>query len=365
MMKIIVLGTRGIPGILGGVETHCQELYPRIVSQGHQVTVVSRTPYVVDKTLKTYKGVNIKPIFAPKQKSFEAIIHTFLGVLYAAYKRPDILHIHAVGPMIMTPFARLLGLKVVVTNHGPDYDRQKWGKIAKKVLKTGEYLGTKFAHRVVVISKVINRILQKKYNRRDAHLIYNGVNFPQIATSTDYITSLGLTKKQYIIGVARFVEEKGFSDLIAAYSQIETSVKLVLVGDADHETAYSRKLKAQAREKGVVLTGFIKGAALNEIFSHALLFAMPSYHEGLPIALLEAMSYNLPVLVSDIPANLEVALDAGNYFKVGDITDLTQKLAAKLQQPSLEVDYSEKIQKHYQWDRIATQLIAVYVSLVR
>ena len=359
-MKIIVLGTRGIPDILGGVETHCQELYPRIVSQGHEVTVISRTPYVVDKTVKMYKGVHLKPIFAPKKKSFEAIIHTFLGVLYAAYKRPDILHIHAIGPMIMTPLARLLGLKVVVTHHGPDYDRQKWGKTAKMVLKAGEYLGTKFANRVVVISEVINRILQKKYDRQDAYLIYNGVNFPDIAKSTDYITSLGLTKKQYIIGVARFVEEKGFSDLIEAYSQIETNVKLVLVGDADHETSYSRNLKKQAREKGVVLTGFIRGAALNEIFSHALLFAMPSYHEGLPIALLEAMSYNLPVLVSDIPANLEVKLDAANYFKVGDIPDLTRKLETKLQQPAPSMDYSEKIKSKYQWDRIAEQVVEVY-----
>lgn len=361
-MTIIVLGTRGIPDILGGVETHCQELYPRIVKKGHKVTVITRTPYVIDTKTTSYKGVTLKHIFAPKTKSFEAIIHTFLGVLYAAYKRPDILHIHAIGPMIMTPLARLLGLKVVVTNHGPDYDRQKWGKIAKSILKAGEYLGSKFANHVIVISEVINKILQDKYNRKDCHLIYNGVIIPKVSTEIAYITSLGLEKNNYIIGVGRFVEEKGFSDLIKAFSKIETSTKLVLVGDADHETSYSKQLKEQAKKAGVILTGFIRGEQLNQIFSHAQLFAMPSYHEGLPIALLEAMSFNLNVLVSDIPANLEVNLKPENYFKIGDISNLTLKLREKLTAKIKTENYAKKIQNVYNWDLIAEQLVDVYQS---
>lgn len=360
-MKIIVLGTRGIPDILGGVETHCQELYPRIAQKGHQVTLITRTPYVIDQTIKEYKGVTLKHIYAPKTKSFEAIIHTFLGVLYAAFKRPDVLHIHAIGPMIMTPFARLLGLRVIVTNHGPDYDRQKWGKMAKAILKLGEYLGTKFANQVIVISEVINRILKNKYNRNNAHLIYNGVNIPHFATNETYINSIGLKKDNYIIGVGRFVEEKGFSDLIKAYSKLNTHTKLVLVGDADHETLYSKDLKKQAKKAGVVLTGFIRGEKLNEIFSHAQLFTMPSYHEGLPIALLEAMSYNLNVLVSDIPANLEVNLSPENYFKVGNIPELTKKLKGKLQEKNQVIDYSKKIKEVYNWDLIAEQVLEVYL----
>jgi len=359
-MNIIVLGTRGIPDILGGVETHCEELYPRIAEQGHDVTIITRTPYVIDKTVKEHKGVKLKHIYAPKIKSFEAIVHTFLGVLYAAVKRPDLLHIHAIGPMIMTPFARLLGLRVIVTNHGPDYDRQKWGKVAKAILKIGEYLGTKFASEVIVISEVINSILKTKYNRQDAHLIYNGVNIPTLAQQDDYIKSLGLEKNKYVIGVGRFVEEKGFSDLIKAFSQINTDVKLVLVGDADHETNYSASLKNEAKEAGVVLTGFIRGEKLNQIFTHALLFSMPSYHEGLPIALLEAMSYNLNVLVSDIPANLEVKLDTDNYFKVGDIDNLKDKLSSKLLEKNDASNYSERIQKDYNWDTISKQVMKVY-----
>jgi len=359
-MKIIVLGTRGIPNILGGVETHCEELYPRIVKKGHQVTVITRTPYVLDKSIKQHKGVNIKHIYAPKIKSLEAIIHTFLGVLYAGFKRPDILHIHAVGPMIMVPFARLLGLQVIVTNHGPDYDRQKWGKLAKFILKTGEYLGTKTANKVIVISEVINTILKRKYNRNDANLIYNGVNLPTIAKNDDYITSLDLETNNYIIAVGRFVEEKGFVDLIQAYSNIKTNTKLVLVGDADHETNFSKSLKKQAKKATIVLTGFIKGEQLNQIFTHAKLFVMPSYHEGLPIALLEAMSYNLNVLVSDIPANLEVNLNKDDYFKVGDIDDLSLKLTKKLITTNQEISFTKKIKDTYNWNLISDQVIKVY-----
>jgi alpha-maltose-1-phosphate synthase len=362
-MKIIVLGTRGIPDILGGVETHCEEIYPRIIKLGHEVTIATRSPYVVDKSLSEYNGVKLKHIYAPKIKSLEAIVHTFLGILYASFKRPDVLHIHAVGPMIMTPLARLLGLNVVVTNHGPDYDRQKWGKLAKATLKLGEYLGTKSADKVIVISDVINSIVKTKYNRQDSTLIYNGVNIPSISKNDDFIKELGLLKKKYIIAVGRFVEEKGFSDLIKAYSKITTPYKLVLVGDADHETAYSKNLKEEARKEGVVLTGFIKGDNLNQIFSHARLFVMPSYHEGLPIALLEAMSYNLDVLVSDIPANLEVGLNKEHYFKVGDINDISRSILTALIKKETRIDNSILINQKYNWNHITKETINVYKSL--
>lgn len=361
-MKIIVLGTRGIPDILGGVETHCEELSPRIIKLGHEVTIVTRSPYVVDKSLSEYNGVKLKHIYAPKIKSLEAIVHTFLGILYASFKRPDVLHIHAVGPMIMTPLARLLGLNVVVTNHGPDYDRQKWGKLAKTILKIGEYLGTKSANKVIVISDVINSILKTKYNRQDSTLIYNGVNIPSISKNDDFIKELGLIKKKYIIAVGRFVEEKGFHDLIAAFKNLDNSLKLVLVGDADHETMYSKNLKEEAINTGVILTGFIKGEKLNQIFSHAILFVMPSYHEGLPIALLEAMSYNLDVLVSDIPANLEVGLKKDDYFKVGNINSLSSILQERISNP-VERDFISIIEEKYNWNHIAENTITVYKSL--
>lgn len=358
-MHVVVLGTRGIPDIQGGVETHCEELYPRLVDLGVDVTLITRKSYVTDLTSTEYKGIKLKHIFTPKKKSIEAIVHTFLGVLYARTQSPDILHIHAIGPSLMAPFARLLGLKVVVTNHGPDYDRQKWGKLAKWVLKSGEKLGTKYANKVIVISNVIKNILKDKYDRTDTQLIYNGVNIPKKSTDTDYLNELGIKKDNYIIGVGRFVEEKGFHDLIEAYKALDTDIKLVLVGDADHESDYSARLKSMAKESGIVLTGFIKGEKLNQIFSHAKLFVMPSYHEGLPIALLEAMSYNLDVLVSDIPANLEVNLDTDDYFNVVNTKDLEIKLDAKLKN-NADRNFTELILQKYNWDSISKEVFTLY-----
>ena len=154
-MKIVVTGTRGIPDIQGGVETHCEQLYPRIAAMGHDVTVIRRTPYVTPENIRDeYRGVRLADVFAPRRKSVEAIVHTFLAVLKARSLRPDVLHIHAIGPSLMVPFARLLGMRVVTTNHGPDYDRQKWGVLAKTALRLGERFGTRFSNKVIVISNV-------------------------------------------------------------------------------------------------------------------------------------------------------------------------------------------------------------------
>lgn len=362
-MKIVVLGTRGIPNVQGGVETHCEELYPRLVQRGCDVTLITRRPYIRETSINEFQGVKLKHLFAPRKKSLEAIIHTFWGILYAWKLQPDILHIHAIGPSLMVPVAKLLGLKVIVTNHGPDYDRQKWGKIAKWVLKHGEKFGTLYSDRVIVISKVIKTLLLKKYGRDDTNLIYNGVNLPQKTTNTDYIESLGLEPQKYIIAVGRFVEEKGFHDLIESYKTLSKEYKLVLVGDADHESEYSLKLKKIAKENRIILTGFIKGEYLNEIFSHARLFVMPSYHEGLPIALLEAMSYNMDVLVSDIPANLEVPLEQSDYFRVGDRFDLSQKLNQKLGITTIR-DFTSLIKERYDWEMIAEETYKFYRDII-
>ncbi len=172
-MKIVVTGTRGIPNIMGGVETHCEELFPRMAKRGFDVTVIRRKSYVKD-SLTEWQGVKLVDIETPKKKSFEAIIHTFRAINEAKRLGADILHVHAIGPALLVPYAKMLGMKVVFTHHGPDYDRDKWGFAAKTMLKLGERMGTMFANEVIVISEVINRLLIKKYNRRDCHLIYNG-----------------------------------------------------------------------------------------------------------------------------------------------------------------------------------------------
>lgn len=358
-MKIVVTGTRGIPNIMGGVETHCEELFPRIAAKGYDVTVIRRKSYVRD-SLTEYKGVKLIDIETPKKKSFEAIIHTFKAILKAKSLKADIVHLHAIGPALLTPMARLLGMKVVFTHHGPDYDRDKWGKAAKFMLKLGERMGTTFANEVIVISKVIDNILIQKYGRKDCHLVYNGVPEPEICDFPEYFEELGIEKGKYILGMCRFVPEKNLHHLVEAFSKIDTKgCKLVLAGDTDFEDDYSRQLKATAKKHEVILTGFIKGRKLHSLLTHTRCFVLPSSHEGLPIALLEAMSYKLPVIVSNIPANLEVGLNKNNYFPVGNIDVLADKLQQNINLPYAHVNYDMSA---YNWEHIAEEITQIYIN---
>lgn len=363
LMEIVVTGTRGIPDIMGGVETHCEELFPRIAGKGFDVTVIRRTNYVKDD-LTEWKGVKLLDIESPKKKSFEAIVHTFRAINRAKKMGTDILHIHAVGPALLVPYAKALGMKVVFTHHGPDYDRDKWGLAAKTVLRLGERLGCMFADEVIVISDVIRNLIKEKYGRtRHVRLIYNGVSQPEICDFPEYFNELGIEKGKYILGMCRFVPEKNLHHLIAAYAKIkETSpdIRLVLAGDTDFEDDYSRGLKETARKNGVVLTGFIKGKRLHSLLTHCRCYCLPSSHEGLPIALLEAMSYGVKVVVSDIPANLEVGLPENDYFPTGDVDVLAEKLKGMVDGPLEHVAYD---MSKYDWDKIAGQVSEIYRNL--
>lgn len=361
-MKIVVTGTRGIPNIMGGVETHCEELFPRIAKRGFDVTVIRRTDYVKDD-LKEWKGVKLVNIDSPKKKSFEAIIHTFRAINEAKRLKADILHIHAIGPALLVPYAKMLGMKVVFTHHGPDYDRDKWGFAAKTMLKLGERMGCMFADEVIVISDVIRNLIKRKYNRTShVHLIYNGVSQPEICDYPEYFNELGIEKGKYILGMCRFVPEKNLHHLVEAFTKVKSrneveDIKLVLAGDTDFEDDYSRSLREMARKNGVVLTGFIKGKKLHSLLTNCLCYCLPSSHEGLPIALLEAMSYGVKVIVSDIPANKEVGLPESDYFPVGNVDALTEKLKTVVNQPLQHIDYD---MKKYDWEKIADQVRDVY-----
>ncbi len=357
-MKIVVTGTRGIPNIMGGVETHSEELFPRIAKMGHDVTVIRRTNYVKDD-LKEWNGVKLVNVDSPKKKSFEAIIHTFRAINKAKDLGAEVLHVHAIGPAMLTPYAKMCGLKVVFTHHGPDYDRDKWGFAAKTMLKLGERMGCEFADEVIVISDVIKNLIAKKYGRTEhVHLIYNGVPEPEVCDYPEYFEELGIEKGKYVLGMCRFVPEKNLHHLVEAFVKTECKdCKLVLAGDTDFEDDYSRSLKKMARENGVVLTGFVKGRKLHSLLTNCRCYCLPSSHEGLPISLLEAMSYSVPVVVSNIPANMEVGLDESCYFPVGNVEALCDKLTEILSQDYYRVSYD---MGKYDWDHIATQVAEVY-----
>lgn len=364
-MKIVVIGTRGIPNIMGGVETHCEELFPRIAERGDEVTVIRRTNYVKDE-LTEWKGVKLVNVDSPKKKSFEAIIHTFRAINKAKKLGADVLHIHAIGPALLVPYAKMRGMKVVFTHHGPDYDRDKWGRAAKAMLKLGEKMGCKYADHVIVISDVIKQLIAERCGRKEnVHLIYNGVPEPEICEYPEYFEELGIEKGKYILGMCRFVPEKHLHDLVEAYAKLKNQseklqVKLVLAGDTDFEDDYSRGLKKMAKENGVVLTGFIRGKKLHSLLTNALCYSLPSSHEGLPIALLEAMSYRLPVITSAIPANLEVGLPTECYHEVGDVNALASKLGTIISKPPQRIDYD---MSKYNWNVIAEQVAEIYRGL--
>ncbi len=367
-MKIAVVGTRGFPGVQGGVETHCRQLYPGLADRGCDVTVFARKPYV-DSAPYTYRGVRVIPLSCPANKFLEAVVHTFKGVLKARVIKPDILHIHAVGPSLFVPLARLLGMKVVITNHGPDYNRKKWPPPARMFLRFCERMGAVFANEVIAISDSIAADIKNKYGR-DSVVIPNGVDLPSPPDTENALKKYGLRNGRYILAVGRFVPEKGFDDLIGAFNRLELEdLKLVIAGDADHEDRYSRALKAKARSnENIVLTGFITGRPLQELYSHAGLFVLPSYHEGLPIVLLEAMSYGLSCIASDIPANRNVELEEERFFEPGNVASLADKIREFINRPWRAAERRRQIaliNDKYNWGKIAGRTLEVYERAAR
>lgn len=363
-MKLFVTGTRGIPDIPGGVETHCQQLYPRLAHMGCDVTLVRRSCYVEHDAERTdYQGVHLIDVYAPRRKSVEAIVHTALAVLKAWRLKADVVHIHAVGPALMVPLARLLGLTVVVTNHGPDYERAKWGGVARLMLRLGEWCQARWAHHIIAISHPIAQRLRERYRRtQGVTVIHNGVERPKPCTTHDYLDTLGLVPGGYVLAVARFVPEKRLHLLVEAFAQLQPcDCQLVIAGDADHDDDYSRALKQRARQSGVVLAGYVTGEPLGQLWSGARLFVLPSSHEGLPISLLEAMAWQRDVLVSNIPANTLPELSDDDFFAVDSLDALTHALRRKLAQPYTQRIYSLEA---YDWDHIARQTLQVYNGLL-
>ncbi|MBF0329897.1 MAG: glycosyltransferase family 4 protein [Nitrospirae bacterium] len=362
-MTIAVTGTRGFPNVQGGVETHCEHLYPKLVKLGCKITVFSRKPYV-SPDAQMFNGVSLMPVDCPRNKFLEAIVHTCRCVLLAHKMKPDILHIHAIGPSLFAPLARFLGMKVVVTNHGPDYMRKKWSLPAKIFLKFCERMGAVFADRIITIAGNISNDIKSKYNK-ESTVIPNGVQLPVLLKTDNALKQYGLEKNRYILAVGRFVPEKGFHDLIDAFSENDiNNWKLVIVGKADHEDKYSFSLKAKASEnKNIIFTGFLKGQPLKELYSHAGLFVLPSYYEGLPIVLLEAMSYGLSCIASDIPANRNLELSDERFFRAGDTRILAAKIKEFINKPFEEDDRKKQINmiaEKYNWGEIAKQTMEVY-----
>jgi glycosyltransferase involved in cell wall biosynthesis len=369
-ITIIALGLRGLPNVPGGVETHASELYPRLQKLGAKVTVLGRSAYQPANAPPTWQGVSLYWLPSPRIQGIEALVHTFVGVLYAAVHRPDVLHVHAVGPWLMVPLAKLLGLNVVVTHHGQDYLREKWNAPAKSLLRLGERLGMRFADERIVISNALLGLARVKYGQK-ATLIPNGVCNPQPRESLCLLEKYGLTPQRYVIQVSRLVPEKRQLDLVTAFNTAQLpGWKLLLVGGAQGSQRYADLVRQQiAGNESIINTGFLSPPEVQELLAHAGIFVLPSSHEGLPIALLEAMKLGTPVVASDIPANREMRLDESDYFPVGDTAALQESLcrlaAATAEERARISQRLIGLCDPYDWDAIAASTMKVMASLAR
>jgi glycosyltransferase involved in cell wall biosynthesis len=362
-MNICVLGLRGIPDVMGGVERHCLELFPRLkkLHAQHEFIILARKPYV-RRGLNEYDGVKIVPLPSSRNKYLEAASNTFLAVLHARFvSNADLLHIHAIGPALFAPLARVLGMRLIVTHHGRDYERQKWNRFAKWFLRLGEHCAISSSSKVIAVSTSLAEDLKRRYPRQASKISYipNGISTLTPAATGDFDLEhrFGITKGDYILAVGRLVPEKGFHELIKAFKRIENGrIKLVIVGKADHEDHYSRTLIAEASDR-IVFTGFQNAAILRQLYENASIFVLPSHHEGLPIAALEAAGLGIPVLLSDIAANKDIGLPPANYFPVGNIAALHEKL---ISDHRIFLVGSGAIADRFDWDAVALATAEVY-----
>lgn len=363
-MKVSVIGLRGIPGILGGVETHCEEVMPRIAMTHPEISVVitGRTPYVSESLI--YKGVAVNSVYAPGGKHSEAIVATLLSILKAARDGCDVLHIHAIGPALLTPLARLFGLRVVITHHGEDFHRSKWSPLAKGALRIGEWLGVHFAQRIIAVSPSLQCSLRGRFPKFADRIDYipNGMSsLPRNPNEDETVLAdFKLKKNGFVMVAARLVPEKGIDYLIDAHRRSGIGKPLVIAGSAMHNSNYSKELLKLASAE-VIFTGNLSRAKLSALLANSELFILPSYHEGLPIAALEALSIGARVLLSDIAANKDLGLPSRHYFPVGDTEELARRLKAngfaELDNPTWDGITT------FDWDTIADRTALVYKEI--
>jgi glycosyltransferase involved in cell wall biosynthesis len=366
--EVYTFGFRGFPGVQGGIETHAEHLAPELVQLGYRVTACVRSPYVDAKLDRTWKGVRLLRLWTVRNTYLETLLHSVICAVVAGFRRPEIVHVHGIGPALVTPLLRLFGLHVVVTHHGEDYNREKWGFMARTILRAGELMGMRFAHKRIAISRSIEQLVTTKYGR-SCEVIPNGVVCCDLPQRTDEVIKLGLVPGRYVLTVGRLVPEKRQLDLLGAFRAARLEDwKLAIVGKIDHESRYAAMLTAEAqRDDNVVMTGLQNGEALRQLYAHAGLFVLPSSHEGLPIVLLEALSYGLPVLVSDIPSNMEVVSDPAHVFRVGDTRDLSSKLVSLTslkRSPNDRETTRRNSVRRYDWTDIALKTSAAYRELV-
>lgn len=368
IMKIAMIGHKRIPSREGGVEIVVEALAKRMVSSGHTVDVYNRGGHHVAgkendiKRIKEYKGVRIITVPTFDNKKLNAVVYAALATLRALFGRYDVIHYHAEGPCSMLWLPHLFGIRTAATIHGLDWQRSKWGGFASKFLMLGEKTAAKYADEIIVLSKDVGDYFKRTYNR-ETHYIPNGIDIPDVREADIIKTKYGLEQDGYILFLARLVPEKGVHYLINAFRDIDTDKKLVIAGGGSHSSEYEKEIRELAEtDSRIIMTGFVQGEELEELFSNCFLYVLPSDVEGMPISLLEAMSYGTACLTSDIGENTQLTCGFGYTFKKGSTEDLKEKLAELIKNGA----YADKeamrryLTDNYSWESIVKSTLALY-----
>lgn len=366
-MNVAILGHKHIPSREGGIEIVVEELSTRMVQLGHSVTCFDRQGSHVSgaklERKSEYKGVKIKEVFTIERKGLAAMTSSLFASLGAAFGKFDVVHIHAEGPAFFSFIPKWCGKKVVVTVHGLDWSRAKWGKFASWYIKTGEKNAVRFADEIIVLSQGVKDYFKETYGRETV-FIPNGVVKPEIRECED-IKKFGLEKDEYILYLGRIVPEKGEHYLIEAWRGVKSDKKLVIAGGSSDTDVYMQKLKELDKgDERVIFTGFVQGRMLEELYSNAYVYCLPSDLEGMPLSLLEAMSYGNCCVVSDIAECAEVVEDKAVVFGKSNVEDLREKLQKLVDDRDLVEKYKNEatdfICGKYNWDDVVEKTLRLY-----
>ena len=370
-MKIVMFGHKRVPSREGGVEIVVEELSTRMAAQGHKVTCYNRGGHHVggaqfdEGNRKQYQGVKLKTVPTLDKKGLAAVTSSFFAGFAAAFSTAKVVHIHAEGPAVMTWLPRLFGKRVIVTVHGLDWQREKWKQgFGAKYIRWGEKMAVKCAHEIVVLSENVQKYFRDTYGRETV-FIPNGVSKPEILPAEKIKGEYGLEKDGYILFLGRLVPEKGVHYLIEAFKTVKTEKKLVIAGSASDTDAYANRLRELAQgDERILFTGFVQGQTLQELYSNAYLYVLPSDLEGMPLSLLEAMSYGNCCITSDIPECATVTEDKAVTFPRGNVAALGEKLQALCDEPARVAGYQQTagdfICEKYNWDDVVKQTLELY-----
>jgi glycosyltransferase involved in cell wall biosynthesis len=372
-MKIAFIGQKGIPATFGGIEYHVDELARRLVEKGHDVTVYVRSWYT-PKGQTEYQGVELVRTATIKTKHLDAFLHSLTSSIDAVFSEYDLVHYHALGPTFFCWLPKITGKKIVATLHGLDWERKKWGRSAKAFLKFTERTAIYLPARTIVVSKSQKSYFEDKFGR-DVLYIPNGVSIPQKQQANIIKEKHGLEGQEYLLFMGRLVPEKRIDWLIEAFQNIDTEcgsgVKLVLAGGTSDTDKYVERLRGLANHnRNIIFTGYVTGREKAELLSNARLFVLPSELEGLPIALLEAMSYGVPPLASNIPPHREIIIEGTNgfLFQWDDFSDLLARLKGLVRSSDTLGDIGkvarEKVRVEFNWDDIVGQTELVYRNIL-